>query len=149
MGEEGPAHWTVFPSPRSKSCWLTHSDFLQRKKLCPDEWWVCLGTCWKRSWCISKGVLARGRERHFQACPVPSPQTSPCLPPNLSSLAFPGHQTTAPSGRDVGGGQMLEPLDRKQERLQTTCHRTSARTGHRTLQKLCLSVATDRQDQPG
>lgn len=134
MGEEeGPAHWTVFLSPQSKSCWLTHGDFLQGKKRCPDEWWVCLGTCWKRSWCISKRVLAWGLESFIsRPAQVPSPQTPPCLPPYLPSLAFPGHQTVALSGRDGGGGQMLEPFERKQEWLQTTCHRTPTQTGHLT-----------------
>lgn len=126
MGEEGPAHWSVFFSPRSKSCWLVNGCFPQGKKCCPDEWWVCLGTCWTRSSFISKGVLARGLTSFIsRPAQVPSPQTPPCLPPYLSSLALPGHLPSSPSishqtRRD--GGLMLESLHRNQEQRQPTCH---------------------------
>lgn len=109
------------PQPTVQELLADAQRFSARKKRRPDEWWVCLGTCWKRSWCISKGVLTQGLENFIsRPAQVPFPQTPPCLPPYLPSLASPGHLTAPLSGRDGERGQMLEPFDRKQEWLQTT-----------------------------
>lgn len=90
VGEGGLAHWTVFLSPHSRSCWLMSGSFLQRKMCCPDEWRVCLGTCWKRSWCISKGILAERLQSSIsRPAPVASLFSLPTCPPLPSLVTCP------------------------------------------------------------
>lgn len=107
---DGPALWTVFLSPHSRSCWLANSYFLQGEMLCPDEWWVCLGTCWKRSWYISKVILAGGLVLCVQACPGLLPSLLACPPlPSLTASPPPLQYSTGVAVARKEGGRCTCP----------------------------------------
>lgn len=89
VGEEGPAHWTVFLSPRPRHCWLMNGLFSSREKKAPLGWMVGL------SWDLlqktsayfkrSPGSGSGDRRASLPGCPGALPSYSP-LPPSLPAL---------------------------------------------------------------